>query len=792
MSKPRWIDGGVFRTLRSATRSRKLVVIVGPAFGSAEISSRLALKEALGDGDRASLADDPRTKSSSNEALQSVHLLRQPCVVTTAIDDVLGASFPEELETEMRHFGPDSKGLASVFDRKDAGVVHLHGQAADPGTLSLTAKDRRALTRTDSRYNAFLRQMFSRTVLFAGFKLDDRGLNELLEDVTRVFNGHVPASIALVENGAADPAVALRASMHFGMSFVEFPRSVGTEAALLEVSRLLEELEVPKPATGNPPRGFTELTEDFRASVPAATAEELRRFDDGDAGSWGPVKDGVLVARSSAQPVEEVLLGEVPEGKVRLVLVRGAAGDGKSTLMRKTAWDLACSTSDKKHTRIFWRESGSGLPDVYVPAEADDAVAVFVVDDADELEHLPGLLQNLASTGKGKARFLLAADSGCWERSGLDHRIRRFVDALDVELVGVDEAEAASLAEGLHERGRLAGDGTAAEAASGLATSDASLFGRKVRACEGVDLAESVAKSLKELGAGPESESLRKAYFGVALVHQHGMSLGLEHLAKFLGVNSSELAESVITPLNRLVVMSDGGALRTPHPMVATAAVAALEPDEATRDELLIQLLKSLPQDGDQDPKAVHAPSELIRARRQQPLPPLTLGRFFEAGEPAAAQDRQFWFDRGRYETDFARWDQALSAFDHALWKRPGDLREKEHNALVHANRARCLLSLNRKKEALRAVEEGLRQSSQDGSLLRLQEKLGGRRRPPANRGGSRGGARRGGGGGRSGGGGGRAGAGTGQGGQGGQGGRRASGGPSGSGPSGRPGGGRA
>ncbi len=781
MSKPRWIDGGVFRTLRSATRSRKLTIVVGPGHGSAEISSRIALKDVLGSDDRAALADDPRFKSKAEEGLHWLHLLKQACVVTTSVSDALEASFPEELDLKPRLYGPEGKGVASAFDRKDPSIVHLHGFAAEPDTLVLTAKDRKKLTRPDSRYNAFLKQAFSRTVLFTGFALDDPALNELLEDVTRVFNGHVPANIALIQSGSTDPSAALRANMHFGMSLVEFPKAVGVAGALLDVTRLLEELEVPKPATGNPPRGFTELTTAFQTEVSQADESDLLRFDDGDTASWAPIKAGAVADRTAAGAITEALLEAAPEleegapGKVRLVLVRGAAGDGKTTLMRKLAWDLAEKTADKKHTRIFWREDGAGLPDAYVPAESDEATAVFVIDDASELESLPAFLASLAATGLGKARVLLAADTTQWDRSGLDHRIRRAVNALDVTLTGVDEAEAEALSTGLQARGRLADGTSASDAAKGLVGGDGSAFDRLMSASGRGDITASVKSSVDALAGAGESEQLRKAYLATALVHQHGMSVSVGHLASFLGMDAAQIGDTVVGPLGRLLVSGGEGSLRTPHPMVASAAVAALAPDEAARDELNLELLKSMPQGGAQDAKALQAPSDLIRARRQQPIPPLVLGKFFTAGEGAATNDRQFWFDRGRYETDFSRWDQALSAFDQALWPRPGDAREKEHNAVVHANRARCLTSMGKKKDAQRAVEDGLRLSPQDGALLRLAEKLGGRRKPPQRRGGPRGAGGRsgagGGGGGRPGGGGGGGRPGAGGGGRGGPGG---------------------
>jgi len=779
MSKPRWIETGVFRTLRTATRARRLALIVGPQHGTASVSTRRELQDAVGEGDRASLADDARLKSEVDPALAALFTLKQPGLVTTAVCNALEASAPpaDEIEGGLRIFGPDSKGLAGAWDRKGMFLCHLRGRAAEPDTLVLTGKDRKTLTKPDSRYQGFLRQGFSRTVLFTGFQLDDPGLIELLDDVSRTFNGHVPENIALVRAGTTDPAAALRAHMHYGMRVVEFPQSLTPSQALLELVTILEELEVPKPATGNPPPGFTELSAEFRAGVSAGDTDA---FDAGDSSGWGFIAAAADAERKRASELSESLLQPTAEGKVRTSLLRAASGEGKTTLLRRVAWKLAESGE-----RVFWREAGAGLPERYVPAEADDARAVFVCDDAQELGGLVTLLRSLAREGLGKARFLLGADTNEWERTGLDHRIRGDAELQDLTLDPVDADEAKALAEGLVARGRAS---DAAAAADALTSAEGVLLERIAVATGRGSLAEQVAARRAELPAA-DKPLLERAWLATALVHRHGMSLSKAHLAALLDVPADQLEAKVLAPLQGAVVRDQGG-LRTPHPAIAAVVVAALSPGDDELDELAIALLAKLPEGSVADPHVFHRPSELIRARRQAPIPPLTLGRLFEAGEHAARKDVHFWFDRGRHDADFSRWEPALAAFDQALWKSPSDASEKEHNAVVQANRARCLQSLNRKREALQAVQDGLRFAPRDAALERMLEKLGGRKRGPGGprgRGGDRGGDRRGGGGGRGGPGGGRQGGPGGGGRQGGPGGggRQGGGGPGGGGPGG-------
>jgi tetratricopeptide (TPR) repeat protein len=737
MSKPRWIDAGVFRTLRTATRTRKLAVIVGPRHGSAEISSRAALKAALGDRDRSAAADEARCKSGPDAGLAALFGLRQPGVVTTSVADAVAASAPPK--TELRRFGPDSKGLNSAWDRKDCFVMHLGGAAADPASLTLTGKDRKPLLKQDSRYQTFLRATFSRTVLFTGFDMGDPDLLELLDDVGRCFNGHVPPNIALVAAGATDPSTALRASMHYGTQIVEYPVELTPEAVLAEVVSLLEELEVPKPATGDPPRGFSELTDTMRAAVPPATDVMLDLFDRGDSSSWEVIKAGADARRQVAATISEFLVGPIEEGQTKIALVRVRRGEGKTTMLRRIAWDLA-----QAERRVFWREFGATVPDRYVPEEGAGAIAIFVADDADQLDNLPSLVNYLAAHGGGKARFLLGAETDEWERSGLDHRIRRTTTILDVTLGCPDPEEAAAVAAGLAQRGRLAAGLDASAAAEALRQGDRCLMDRIAEARGVGSVRHAVAGRLTALDDKPERDLLRRAYLATALVHRYGMSLGRAHLARVLELPEESLDERIMGPLGLSLVPAGQSAVRTRHPVVAAEACVLLAPQDTERDAMVTSLLATLPGGSVSDPTVFHRPSELIRPLRHGPVAPLVVDGFFAAGENASDNDVAFWFDRARFDVNFGRWETALAHLDRALWRQPGDTLEREHNAAVFGVRTRCLMELKRKKEALAAAEEGLRLSPRDSMLLRLREKLAGRRRPPV-RGGRDGGPREGG-----------------------------------------------
>jgi tetratricopeptide (TPR) repeat protein len=475
----------------------------------------------------------------------------------------------------------------------------------------------------------------------------------------------------------------------------------------------------------------------MRDAVAPANEVGLDLFDRGDSSSWESIKAGADAPRSVASTVDEFLVGPVEEGQTKIALIRGRQGEGKSTLLRRVAWNLA-----ESGRRVFWREFGVGMPDRYVPAEAEDAIAIFVADNADELDNLPSLVNYLAAHGAGKARFLLAAENDGWDRSGLDHRIRRTATILDVSLACPEASEAQAVAEGLAARKHLGEGLDPTAAAEAMRQGERCLMDRIAEARGKTSISAAVETRIAALADKPEGDLLRRAYLATALVHRFGMSLGRAHLAKVLELAEDELELRVLQPLDMSLVPAGPSAVRTRHPVVAADACEILAESDDVRNAMAIDLLKSLPGGSVSDQTVFHRPSELVRALRHGPLGPLMLDQFFVAGENAADNDVYFWFDRARADVGFTRWDEALAHFDHALWRQPGDTQEREHNAAVHAHRARCLVSLGRKKDALAAADEGLRLSPRDSVLLRLKEKLGGRRPAPAGRRGGREGGR--------------------------------------------------
>ncbi|MED5330911.1 MAG: SIR2 family protein [Planctomycetota bacterium] len=727
MSKPRWIDADVFRALRTATRSRELVVVAGSRHDPAEISSLSALKEALGEDGIEAMADDPRLKAQPSPGMESLMLLGQPGVVTTAVTGFFKASWTAE--EDLRTFGPDTKGLRSAFERKQPFVVRLNGALDDPDSLTLTSRSRKVLLKGESRYQTFLREAFRRTVVFSGYDLDDPDLNQLLEDVNHCHKGHVPPNIALVKAGETEPSMALRASVHFGMTLVEYPESMGADEALEELTSILYELEIPKPATGNPPRGFTELTEEFRQSVKVGDDQDLYRFDRGDASGWEWVTAGAAAPRACGDGLRAFLEGEAPEKKVLVGLINGQLGEGKTTLLRNMAWEISSGA-----TRVFWREAGTDLPDRYVPADPDDARALFVCDNAEQLDRLPELLKNLGQSAQGKARLLLAADRSEWERSGLDHRIRPLCELQEVALDEAEPGFGKALGDLWVSRGRVSGDGMTEEILSGLEEGEGCLMDRLAGLRGFAGVGKQVQAAVAMLGSGEAQDVSQRTLLAIGLLHRHGLSMRPSHLAQFLGLAQDQLGGEVLEPLSEIVVKTSGGALRTHHPTVAHGICYAMEVEGDVHDQLVVDLLASMPVDQGEDDGGFCCPSDLIRSVRREPVAPLSLSRFFEAGEAAAEGDVLFWLDRGRCDTEFNRWKEALKAFDTALIKDPGEPWEKLHDAQVHSQRARCLAHMGRKSEAIKAAEEGIRHAPKDAALRGQLKKLGGGRKEKGRR----------------------------------------------------------
>ena len=132
----------------------------------------------------------------------------------------------------------------------------------------------------------------------------------------------------------------------------------------------------------------------------------------------------------------------------RIGLILGLAGEGKTTLLMRLAWDLAAAGYP-----VLWRHSGTLLPNCRIPLTGNQP-PILCFDRADGEDHLPQLVGDLHEVGipfviLGSARFHE------WGNAGLESALRGRARFQTFRLGALDEGEVRGVLEKLERANKL-------------------------------------------------------------------------------------------------------------------------------------------------------------------------------------------------------------------------------------------------------------------------------------------------------------------------------------------------
>jgi len=263
----------------------------------------------------------------------------------------------------------------------------------------------------------------------------------------------------------------------------------------------------------------------------------------------------------------------------RMGLISGLAGEGKSTLLMRLAWDLA-----ENGYPVFWRHSGQVLRTSALHFETSLPV-ILCFDQVGDETKLPDLVRDLTQFGM---RFIILASErkNEWRNAGLEAGLQLSIPLEIFELSKLERSEVEGLLDRLEQAHKL----DALEKLSrekqvhhflDQLKADGQLLPALLAARSGKSNFEAIILDVLEyLRKRPDGDFLIQAFILIASVHRFGFWLTRSLFARSMHIPERKIGLRVLNPLlGELLEVSliDERRLYTRHPFIAEKVMQLAE-----------------------------------------------------------------------------------------------------------------------------------------------------------------------------------------------------------------------
>lgn len=321
-------------------------------------------------------------------------------VFTWNIDDVIENIYAEGKIQNIvsKHFNDvysESSGLEELY------VIHLHGYVKQPEKGYVFSREQyvKQIMMVNPWMTVLSQFMLSEPMIIAGSSLDEVDLDFYLAQRTAesARDDRGPSILVASDDAIARNICETHNLLHFvGYShdFFEYCKSVLPSAPTpMEL--------VPQETRNLLPAGISKSTvmafnSDFELVPGTAPPSEYSRFMYGHHPSWQDLQSGMDVSRPIvADIMVEVEARLADPQKSRVLLISENAGTGKSTVIRRTAFELA-----KRGIRTLMCSALSriGNTTASVIDMIDDPVVIVIDNFAEQVTAIPELLARLEKT----------------------------------------------------------------------------------------------------------------------------------------------------------------------------------------------------------------------------------------------------------------------------------------------------------------------------------------------------------------------------------------------------------
>jgi SIR2-like domain/Uncharacterized conserved protein (DUF2075) len=620
------------------------------------------------------------------------------------------------------------------FSEEDILYWQLHGSIE----VANTEEGRLILTKEDYRYyeshrkllfNRLRRDLLNRTFVFIGYSLRDDNFRAILEDCRSILNvSNFPLSFA-VRNNFTD----LEENFWREKYNIQLVKADGGEFlnSLKDTWNSQNRSVIPftQRRSNNylqvdSSTRFRKIAESFylvRADDCTAPSAPKLFFNGGEP-SWGDIRDKIAPPRQLYWTILETIFPELstPDSSASLYLVTGAAGTGKTTLVRTIAYDLSKDFNLDVLIHIPNTPLDSRFISQLVDSKNSQRIIVIIHNSSEQIRALEQFVGDIKQR-KLPVTIILEERRNQWNSSIASTRSR--LSPVEFELNSLSAEEISSILDSLNKYdslGKLTG------------------YPREYQVSHFTELAhKELLVALRELTSGASFDEIirdefnkipsklaKQAYVYVSALGQLDLHVRYETLISLLELRYDQLGTEVFLPTEGILISGEesgnsrhnaGFRLRTRHPVIASIIFDMAAPDDNSKFDILNSLLTQLDPGYPEDSRLLN---EITRNRKLVNTfsSPDKRRAIYERLSVILPNNPYVLQHRSILERDLSQADQSVSYARQAI-KLGGDnpvllntlgmALERAARSTNEPLRKRAFLS-----EATKIFEEGIRQDS--------------------------------------------------------------------------------
>ncbi len=485
---------------------------------------------------------------------------------------------------------------------EDIPYYKLHGSVdyanTEPGRLILTREDYKFYEmHRKPLFSRLRKELLSKTFVFVGYSFSDDNFRAILEDCkNEIEAASFPLSFAVKRDFTLTEEVFWKEKYNIQLveaDSAEFLNSLKTTWAAenYSVVPLLKRKATEYLTLDESTTRFQKVGDSFyliRAADCTGTAN-TRAFFKGAEASWGMIRDGVAPRRDTYWPLLDSIFSELIEPNVppSLYLVTGAAGTGKSTLLKTVCYDVSKDFRIPVLMHIPGTPLDTRVLGTLLNPDKLERMLIVIRDAAQYISEIYNFMQD-ASRRKLPLTVILEERKNQWI---VANATRNHLIPAEFELGGLSDEEIESILDALIHHGALGRlTGTSHEEQlehfKPLADRELLVALRELTAPQG-NFDEIIRDEYDKV----PSDIAKSAYAYVSAFGQLGLPIRYETLVRLFSLRYDQLGPEILAPTEGILIVGEqsgysrhtiGYRLSARHPIIASVIFDhAAKTDEA-------------------------------------------------------------------------------------------------------------------------------------------------------------------------------------------------------------------